>query len=78
VEDLLGQTELHAHWERPATCVQTQPPTGQVRFSLLADQNLAGEVVRSVEVERHAIHAAVVPIVPGGNLEFANATKFEG
>ena len=63
--------------ELPATCVKTGPPTGQARFSLLADPSLAGELVRFVEVEQHAIHAAMTPIVPGGKLECAHATKFE-
>ena len=77
MEDLLGQTAPFAERELRATCVKTRPPTGQARFSLLADPSLAGELGRSVEVERHAIHAAVMPIVPGGKLECAPANSFE-
>ena len=77
VEDLLGETAPFVEWELPVTCVQTRPLTGQARLSLPADPNLAGEVALSAEVERHATHAAMVPIVLGGNLEFANATNFK-
>ena len=77
VEDLLGQMAPSAERELPATCAQTQPPTGQAKCLLLADLSLAGEVVRSVEVERRAIHAAVVPTVPGFKLECARASKFQ-
>ena len=75
MEDLLGQTAPFVGRELPAICVRTGPPTGQARFSPPVDPKLAGELARSVEVEQPATHAAMVPIVPGGKLEFAPANN---
>ncbi len=77
VEDLLGQMAPFVERELRATCVPTRPPTGQERFLLLVDPNRAGELARSAEVEQPAIHAAMMPIVPGGKLEFAPASRFK-
>ena len=75
MEDLLGRMAPFVGRELPAICVRTRPPTGQARFSPPVDPNLAGELARSVEVGQPAIHAAMVPIAPGGKLEFAPANN---